>query len=257
MVRAASFLAVGLVATALLLASCSNASDPGHGTKLNPQNLGAISTDSTAVSAYLMFAGSALHQPGSLTPDISTLANAYFTNSSGWVSPSSVSINSQSLSALSTGSFSHGNPTAPSSPYTLNWSAVGYLGSTLSLTQTLPSPMSYSTFTSGDTISKSIGATIAYSGNDGGMLFGHILVHGSLNAYLISPDSVPALLPRTFAQTDNGSASITPAILSSLTPNRWYWLKLSHYTYKRETYQGEQVGMDASFDVSAYFYLKP
>jgi len=256
MVRTASSLAVGLI-TALLLANCTNASDPGHGTRLNPNDLGTISTDSTAVSAYLMFAGSALHQPGSLTADISTLSNAYFTNASGWVSPANVSVNGQTLRELGVGSFSHGNPAIPPSPYTLNWSATGYLGATLSLTQTLPSPMTYLGFTSGDTISKSAGRTISYSGNDGGPLYGHILVHGSLNAHLISSDSVPSLHPRTFVQTDNGSASITPAILSSLTPNRWYWLKLSHYRYRRETYQGEQIGMDASFDVSAYFFLTP
>lgn len=242
-----------------VLAGCSDVpSNPEKNPSEKPidaRKFGVITTDSL-VGLLLYNAG--LHIRDDVGPTYASSVQAFFAGPDSLKDVTSASVNSESLVRLFEGQYVIDEPTVPtSSPYSLNWSATGFAGSSFSNTFNMATPMSPTNLGYCDTIDKSAGYSVTYSGSASGMVTVSIVFDEPRSALEVHADSTSYGGYLTKTVSDNGTISLTPTDLAGLKPHRVYTLLFEHDLYQSTNYVGAKVGHYSSYTVSVPFVLVP
>ncbi len=201
--------------------------------------------DTNAIDAIVKYSRFREMEP---TNSISNTANtnAIFFGSSSVVFPTTVKANSVSLDRESSSMLYSSMSSSLISGNSVRWEIGGYEGaSTLYDTTTLPSSMIITSLNPADTVSKSSGFNISYTGyTTTGKIIITVLFDGGLT--YIWKDSTTAANGSGSAiiiDNDDGSVSVSSSDLSSFTTGGYISVSITHYEYHtRVTSTGRRVG---------------
>lgn len=138
----------------------------------------------------------------------------------------------------------------------LSWDIYGYVDSNHTITQELANPLKFTNFNTLDTISKSSGININYSGAENGDLTWWIQSGQFVTDSLISSDSLCSI-PNSIihTQSDNGILSISSSQISGLGSNRYYLLILQHLKDTTINSNGRKFDLKSFSETEISFYL--
>ena len=196
--------------------------------------------------------------------EVNAAVQAFLADSVGFVNATSVSVNSQSLTNVNSGSTYVGqyhlngpivgtgqNPTA-------SWNVVGYLGSTFDQLFSLAPRFNISSFEFLDTVSISNGYSRSYSNLVSGDSIEVLLLLDSFySSEYIHPDSTTGSGDIGKVVGDNGSISFTSSELANFTPYRIYNLIIQRAKYETSSYQGKKIGLVSRHSETTMIYLVP
>lgn len=252
----------GIICLSLIIASCNDSNNPSKTQKVDLKSLvtsqsGQLDDNQTEIVALMYHnAGNFSASPeGSV--ELSDLTT-YFTNGFSFVNPGSVKVNNAPLSLIEnhTGQYSGTVDLSSCASGDFNWSIENYLGSNANFSQNFALPIVLNNFEWGDTISKSTGITISYTGaHNTDVSFLNIQNDYVSNKYFRNDTTEYETNGVMKNQADNGSLVINSGDLSDLMPGRYYSISLSHEKYFVEPYQTSFIGKFSRYYVSTVFFL--
>lgn len=222
-------------------------------------NLVAAEADTSNLNAFVRFSGSRFNSPYNGSTKF-CVSDARFLNSTRTQSydPSSVSFNGYSLSKWYN-VYTQGNPSSFSNSLG-NWVIGGYQGGNGSFSDSLPPLMTITNVKAGDTVSKSSGFTIQYSGYGGGDLQVSAVYDAGLTRFMVDTSEWPfngSGQTRKFV-SDNGSFSFTASDLSGFTTGKIIRVTLLHWAYTtHRTSNNLLVGSLSTVEEQMPLYLAP
>jgi hypothetical protein len=257
-----------LIALLIIVGGCKDSSNntpqvntlkvKGHFLANSLSQLAMFDMQNAQADVVLNYAG-ALTNWGSGNTSPSAVANAVFTNDSIPETVSSISVNGVALIIDTVSSiYSTLSTAAYANPNAADWSVTGYEGSNFTINSSLPSTLSITSPSPGDTVSASAGFTVSYSGSNGGDLITDVSFDPSVN--MAAGDSSVAVMGTGFFETtvsDAGSVTLTSGNLTGIT-NGWVNLDLTHWEFDIDTLtNGRTVISRTTYGSNIYVYLKP
>lgn len=243
-----------------LMIGCATQPD-AVGTKPNPiglLGLSGTSFDTASVDAVLEFT---FFSRGRINVGIidGSRADAAFTDDFGVVYPTIVRCNGAGLMRNPDGLTCVDFESTLLSGSACIWQLGGYDNGTLNDTSSDPPLLTFSGVTAGDTVSKSAGFTLSYTGYSGGELWSSVIFDGVETLfYKDSAASENGSGSASKTTMDNGTIAFSAADLSNFTTDDYIVVHVLNYTYHRNTTStGKSVGILSTRDVSIPLYLKP
>ena len=215
-------------------------------------------SDTTRIDALVRFAGGRFNEGAGSRYD--RVANAVFTNDRGPISVTSVSLNGQALAAGSAGFYSNLDPGVPDNGDSLIWAVAGYSGASFTIKAPKATPLSVTNIAALDTISKTSGKTLVYSGWQGDSVRVSLFADPAFTWQLI--DSVAAHSganpSMSIIASDIGTVALTRTALGVLESGKYYVLKIDHEKYAVTVGpDGKTIGTYSSYEYSLPVYIAP
>ena len=181
--------------------------------------------DTTNISALIIVRGNIIYQ-NRVVIDSSQYIISYLSDGYDLVNVTSNYVNNISLSPIldcddCPGQYDGIISYPTEYPPFLIWNVNGYLGRNFSDTFQVVQKMSLLNFIPGDTVSKSTGFVINYTGSDNNLLYVSILSDSWKTSHWISPDSVQNEVGKNFETPDNGSLYLSPTVLAELPTGQY------------------------------------
>lgn len=216
--------------------------------------------DTTNISALIIVRGGILYANRVVTYN-KDYVMTYFSDGYDLVNISSISANNINLNAIDDcedcpGQYGGGGPYPTEYPPHMIFNVSGYLGHNFIDTFQTVQKIIPLNFLAGDTVSKSTGIVINYSGADQGTLYISIFNDEIKTTDWISPDSVHNISQIDFQTLDNGSLFLSPAFLSELPTGQYYGIGINHQNYSTKLlFDNINVGRFSIYSISTFFYL--
>jgi hypothetical protein len=227
-----------------------------------PEDLSKVHLQYRIASEYL---------PNTTTPNVRAYARAY--SYERWDSKKNprFELNGLALNQVDRGVYLRNDVPVVGQPFILEWSIYGYTEEVVILRDTVEPPLTISDYASGDTVSKTTGFALLLEGVSGNTtkideagITGNVVKEHASNERLFcmivgqNEDGTALLTDKTrtmFDQPNDGQLEITPALLSSLSPNIKYKLVIERG--RSNNAAGEDVGVvsNSFTEASTYFYL--
>jgi hypothetical protein len=226
--------------------------------------MGFLSTsDTTPVHAVMFFQGGRLLDQNGVT-QVDANASAVFMDATNLHQASVTSATaagySLSLPPSSVVYTKVNSAMYSSAPSTIAWAVSGYQGGSISDLDTLPSAINITNHSAGDTVSKSAGFSISYTGYDGGDVIAVASYDAGLTIAYLGTSATYKTGQGAYTEngSDNGSISFPSSDLSNFSTGNIIRVSVKHWEYHPTTSSnGIKVGVASLISEDIPLYLAP